>query len=782
LTVELCLSAGAWDFEVTDTFTRADSATSMGDAESGQVWFPGYGVWGISSNQAYLATDAGENVTWVKGLAGGTISVTLATTQDAVGLAFRCQDRDNYWRVQVNSASTRWDLYLVQAGVATLMGNTGTANVSSGAVVMVKAEGDQILVHVDGVLKLTVTDSTFQKASRCGLYAAATGTARFDAFTADFVWTDITAYVTQVTYGRGRQHELDRIEAGTAQITLRDPDRRFEPEHAAGAYYPFIVPMRRIRVQATHTADSTLMWGTDMLTWGGDELMWGGDPVTYGRFYGFVERWPLVWPGSVGEAQVSIEAVDALAIYGLFPSYASTVLGLTSSVHAYYRLGDSPPTDSGPSAFAAGTVTSPAAVSLPGLLPAIAGDNGSVTSSGVTGKVSLPAAAGLTCGTGDFTVTLMAAAVETANVWQYNQPVGTPSVLSLGASSTLFQVNTTQALGPTVLDGDPHHFVLVRRSGVLEIWIDGVLGGTDATSADNMDSPSNIFAPPAGGTAVKTVDEVAWWNRALTVEEIVSLSGAAGCVSSGGQTTGERIALIADLLNFGPSQRQIDTGLSVMQATAFGAQHPRDALNAAVDTEDGLAFIDGDGDLVFMDRNASLAEITHDTWGDLDGSEYHYEVLVPSFDIDRIYNDVRITRTGAPTVTLQDTDSQADYGDQILTRTVEHSTNAEVTTQAQWLLARYKDPHIRVDAIRLRGEMTDWSVVLPRELGDRLTVKRRPATGDPMSIETVISHISETITARDWVTTWRLALLPPVAILNDPVNGVLSGEFVAGWG
>lgn len=62
-------------------------------------------------------------------------------------------------------------------------------------------------------------------------------------------WVDISEYVTAASTQRGRQFELDQIQAGTAAITLDNSDRRFDPNHATGPYYGQLVPLRRIRLR-----------------------------------------------------------------------------------------------------------------------------------------------------------------------------------------------------------------------------------------------------------------------------------------------------------------------------------------------------------------------------------------------------------------------------------------------------------------------------------------------------------------------------------------------------
>jgi hypothetical protein len=87
-------------------------------------------------------------------------------------------------------------------------------------------------------------------------------------------WTNVTPYMLGFAIDRGRQKELDRIDAGTMSVRFRNEDRRFDPTHTSSPYNPNVLPMRRIRLSAVHNA------------------------VTYRLFSGFVQSWPQSWQGS----------------------------------------------------------------------------------------------------------------------------------------------------------------------------------------------------------------------------------------------------------------------------------------------------------------------------------------------------------------------------------------------------------------------------------------------------------------------------------------------------
>jgi hypothetical protein len=91
---------------------------------------------------------------------------------------------------------------------------------------------------------------------------------------------------------RGRQFELDRMQAGSAQILLNNQDRRFDPNHAGSPYFGGVLPRRRLRIQAT--------WNS----------------ITYPVFSGYVEDWPQAWENNGRVASVSLTVSDGFAVFG----------------------------------------------------------------------------------------------------------------------------------------------------------------------------------------------------------------------------------------------------------------------------------------------------------------------------------------------------------------------------------------------------------------------------------------------------------------------------------
>lgn len=68
---------------------------------------------------------------------------------------------------------------------------------------------------------------------------------------------DITNQVRKVTTRRGRNRILSQFEAGTATVTLNDPDSWFNPQNTSSPYYGKLYPLRKIRIYATTMVSGT---------------------------------------------------------------------------------------------------------------------------------------------------------------------------------------------------------------------------------------------------------------------------------------------------------------------------------------------------------------------------------------------------------------------------------------------------------------------------------------------------------------------------------------------
>ncbi len=84
---------------------------------------------------------------------------------------------------------------------------------------------------------------------------------RQSIFTIDPVWTDVTSYLMDLYIKRGRNHLLDKCEAGTALFTLNNATGNWWRNNTAGAFYNDIRPLTLIRLRGSYDTISPLFYG-----------------------------------------------------------------------------------------------------------------------------------------------------------------------------------------------------------------------------------------------------------------------------------------------------------------------------------------------------------------------------------------------------------------------------------------------------------------------------------------------------------------------------------------
>ena len=82
-------------------------------------------------------------------------------------------------------------------------------------------------------------------------------------------WVDVSNELMNFHIRRGRQWELDRMEAGTATIRLKNLAGDYWPNNTTGAHYPNVLPWKRINIQASYPTATT----------------------TYDIYTGYIESW-----------------------------------------------------------------------------------------------------------------------------------------------------------------------------------------------------------------------------------------------------------------------------------------------------------------------------------------------------------------------------------------------------------------------------------------------------------------------------------------------------------
>lgn len=259
-----------------------------------------------------------------------------------------------------------------------------------------------------------------------------------------------------------------------------------------------------------------------------------------------------------------------------------------------------------------------------------------------------------------------------------------------------------------------------------------------------------------------------------------------------GDTTGARINRVLDSVGWPAADREVATGDSTVQETTL-VSDPLAELQLTAANEIGELYVDGGGRVVFRNRNALLQDTrsgtSQATFGDGDGAELPYTGLTVSSDGTTFYSQVRALRGGEGAVEqmVEDGAAQALF----YLRTYRPSelileTDADVLAYAQWLLHVSRDPELRFTEIEIDPRLDPAALypqVLGRQIGDRITIIRRPpGGGDPIQRDVFIRSVSHEIAQGSWKTKWALQSATKYGsflTLDNSTLGVLNNNALA---
>ncbi|HEX4816708.1 MAG TPA: hypothetical protein VFV66_28535 [Nonomuraea sp.] len=251
-----------------------------------------------------------------------------------------------------------------------------------------------------------------------------------------------------------------------------------------------------------------------------------------------------------------------------------------------------------------------------------------------------------------------------------------------------------------------------------------------------------------------------------------------------GEDSGARISRVLDSAQWPAPDRVIAVGNSPMQATPLEGDALSELQNVA-DSEFGELYIDGQGRVVFRNRRAIHTESrsvnVQATFGSPPTSRTPAEAKLATDDAT-LYNQVIATRAGGIEQEAHDLASQTEY----LTRTFQASgllltSDGETLNWGQWILFLASDPETRFDELRVHCHADPdalFPLVLPREIGDRIQIVRRPPGGGSDIVrDAFIRGISHEVAGQRWITTFQLQSARQFGgffTLDDPTLGVLG--------
>lgn len=555
-------------------------------------------------------------------------------------------------------------------------------------------------------------------------------TSGYSTAIADMVWTDVSAYVEgqeEISINRGRSDEFSEVDPGQMTLTFDNRDGRFTPGYESGAYWPNVKKGRPIRLSVTY------------------------DGVTYPRFFGYVDEWPVTWP-SAGEedCRVTITASSRMARASAQMRSVIEEEWLVPRPLVYYTLGeDSEATvavdssgNRGPNLAQTGAGTDVTFATATG--PGTDGMSSPTFSAGKylasTSTVELDATNGIT----------IAASFNTSTA------AGTIVALSgLGLTATIdgagtLRVNATgmgEVVATSVANGATRLMVIkiaADLSATLEV--DGAVTGTSSTSATLAATSSNTVS--VGQSFTGTISHVAVWESVLDSTDSGHMWTA---VNTGfaGETPGAAIERFARY--WGIPAAEVIAGTGATASLIFidtTDKTPLEAMRLVETTEYGNLYDARDGTLEFHGRDARINSASS---FDLSAAAQHVGAdLSPKLDDQGMMNIVEARRMvdGAPVVYVTNQGSVDEYGPYATALELVTASDAEVADAATWRVSRYGEPAIRIPSVAVDVANIDSALIaslMAADVGTKFTLTNLPSQAPWSSIDLFAEGMTETI-------------------------------------
>jgi hypothetical protein len=273
-------------------------------------------------------------------------------------------------------------------------------------------------------------------------------------------------------------------------------------------------------------------------------------------------------------------------------------------------------------------------------------------------------------------------------------------------------------------------------------------------------------------TTIQAVD-------AFRLAQNAQISTVAG--TSAGQLSGARINALLDAIDWPASMRDVDAGLTTMQADPGTARTSLAAMQTVETSEYGALYVDAAGSFVFQDRNVTAGSTgaTPTVFND-NGTDISYFNAVWRLDDTLVYNSASVTRTGGTTQVATNTASidkyfVHSYNQQNLLM----ETDAVALDYAQAYVASRAETSIRCDAIQLDLYTDNYNLgiiaALSLDYFDPVTITTNQPGGSTLTKTLQVFGVAMSITPNSWKTT--LTTLEPIIdgfILNSSIYGLLD--------
>ena len=275
----------------------------------------------------------------------------------------------------------------------------------------------------------------------------------------------------------------------------------------------------------------------------------------------------------------------------------------------------------------------------------------------------------------------------------------------------------------------------------------------------------------AGELAYTTITAV----DALRLAQNAQISTVTG--SAAGNLSGTRINQILDQIAWPSSMRDVDAGLTTLQADPGTARTALAAMQTATTSEYGSVYVNASGSFVFQDRSVTVGSVanTPTVFND-DGTNIAYSNAIWKLDDTLIFNSASITATGLATQTAINQASIDkyfihSYNQQNLLM----QTTAVALDYARAYIASRAETTIRCDLLELDLYTNNYDLGIKAALGldffDNVTVTTNQPGASVITKTLQIFGVSMYIRPNNW----KVSFVTLEPILDGFIIGTAYG-------
>jgi hypothetical protein len=273
-------------------------------------------------------------------------------------------------------------------------------------------------------------------------------------------------------------------------------------------------------------------------------------------------------------------------------------------------------------------------------------------------------------------------------------------------------------------------------------------------------------------TTIQAVD-------AFRLAQLAQISTVTGAIA--GDLSGTRVNQILDQIGWPSGMRDVDAGLTTMQADPGTNRTALQALSTVASSEYGSLYVNASGSFVFQDRSVTAGSIggTPTVFADNGTGIVYFDASWILNDV-LIFNKATITRTGGTAqVALNQASIDKYFLHSYFLDNLLMQTDAVALDYAQAYVASRAETSMRVDSIVLDLYTNNYNTgiiaALDLDFFDPIKVITTQPGGSLLEKTLQIFGVKMNISPNSWKTTFTtLEPILDALVLNDTIYGTLD--------